>query len=137
MRHRSLWPFSFLHPAGRGLSASGRILRSMRANSASSSESNSLCADCLMSREYSGTGVDTFQPVRAVLLVRDSLFPRSRHKTVPEVFPKSAVFLQVDLNGHLAALLIGDKMYSGHSFSFLQGRRECNVRVLNGFGGTR
>src|ERR1019366_8867544 len=121
MRHRSLWPFSFLHPAGRGLSASGRILRSMRANSASSSESNSFCADCLMSREYTGTGVDTFQPVRAVLLVRDSLFlpTRFRHKTVPEVLPKGAVFLEVDLNGYLAALLIGDKVYSGHSSSLL------------------
>ena len=36
-----LYPFSFLHPDDRGLSANARILRSMRLNTVSSSASNS------------------------------------------------------------------------------------------------
>src|ERR1035438_7233318 len=69
-----------------------------------------------MSREYSGTGVATFQAVPAVLFVRNAIFlpARFRHETVPEVLPNGPVFSQVDFNGHLAALLIGDKLHFGH-----------------------
>jgi hypothetical protein len=42
---------SFLHPAGRGFSASARILRSMRLKTASSRASSSFWADDLMTTE--------------------------------------------------------------------------------------
>src|SRR5450755_2139221 len=122
MRHWSLKPFSFLHPAGRGLSASARILLSTRVNSASSSASNSFCADCLISREYLTTRAGTFQAGCAVLLIRNALFlpARFRNKAVPEVLPYGSVFFQVDQNTDLAALLIGDKLDSAHGSIVLQ-----------------
>jgi hypothetical protein len=94
----------------------------IRVNTESSSESSSLCAECLISSEYLATGACAFQAGRAILLVRNALFfpPRFRHKTVPKIFPEGAVFFQVDENPDLAALLIGDELDSGHEFNALQ-----------------
>src|ERR1039457_865580 len=94
----------------------------MRVNSVSSSASNSFCADCLMPIEYLSTRAGAFQAVRAVLLVRNALFlpARFRHKTLPEVLPNGPVFFQIDLNGYLAAFLVGHELDSGHGFIVLQ-----------------
>jgi len=67
-------PSSFLHFVGRGLSASARILRSIRLNTVSSSASSSFCAACLISRVCLTTRGGRFQALVAVLAVRDSLF---------------------------------------------------------------
>src|SRR5579863_5535352 len=88
-RHRSLYPFIFLHPAGRGLSASARIFRSTRANTASSRESYSSWADCLISREYLATSARALQAGCAIVFVGDAFFlaPRFGDETVPEILP--------------------------------------------------
>src|ERR1039457_5656674 len=93
-----------------------------RVNGGSSSASNSLCADCLISREYLTTRVATLQAACPVSLVWNGLFfaPRFRHQTVPEVLPYRPVFFQVDENADLAGFLIGDKLDSTHDFIFLQ-----------------
>jgi len=69
-----------------------------RVNSASSSASNSFCADCLISREYLTSRAGAFQAGRAVLLVGNAFFlpARFRHKAVPEVLPDGPVLFQVD-----------------------------------------
>jgi hypothetical protein len=57
---------------------------------------------------------------RAVLLVRNAFILPSRlsYKTVPEVLPKGSISFQVDLNGHLAALFVCDKLDSGHALFY-------------------
>src|ERR1700685_2690653 len=104
----------------------------MRVNSASSSTSISFCADCLMSSEYLGTRADALQAFRAVSLVRNGplLSARLRHKAVPEVLPDGPVLFQVDLNGHLAALPIGDKLDPGHDSIFLQAELPATPTLL-------
>jgi hypothetical protein len=42
--------------------------------------------------------------------------PGPEDKYILDVFPKPPMFLQVDLNGHLAALVVGDKADSVHGF---------------------
>src|SRR5258706_3602761 len=110
-RHWSLYPFSFLHPAGRGLLASARIFRSMRVNSTSSSASNSFCAECLISREYLTTPAGAIQTGCAVLLVRNTPFlpPRFRHQNLPAVLPDGPPILQVEPKTKLAPRLIRGK----------------------------
>src|SRR5450759_275152 len=94
----------------------------MRANSVSSSASNSFCADCLMTRAYLSARASALQAVRAVLLVRNALFLPAgfRHKALPEILPNGTVFFQIDLNGDLTALLVGHELDSGHGFIVLQ-----------------
>jgi hypothetical protein len=74
-----------------------------------------------MSREYLTTRAAGLQAVGAVLLVRNALFLAAgfRDKAVPEVLPDVSVFLRVDQNTDLAALLIGDKLDSTHGSIFL------------------
>ena len=109
MRHKSLNPFSFLHPAGRGLSASAKIFRSTRTNTASSRESNSFWTDCLISREYLATSARALQAGCAIVFVGDAFFlaPRFGDEAVPEILPNGPVLFQVDQNADLAAFLIG------------------------------
>src|SRR5216683_2570896 len=109
MRHWSLYPLSFLHPAGLGWSARDIILRSMRANSALSSASSSFWADALMSRENLATRTSTLHAIRPVLLVRNAFLLAARFgdEAIPEILPNGAVFLQVDEHSGLAALGVG------------------------------
>ncbi len=70
-----------------------------------------------------------FYTTRAVLLVRNALFLSSRlsYKTVPELLPKGSVSFQVDLNGHLAALFVRDKLDSGHALFYRRIQKRSRV----------
>ena len=86
-----LVPFQLLASCGPGIVG-------QRANSVSSSASNSFCADFLISREHLTTRGAALQAAGPALLVRNalSLPARFRHKTVPEVLPDGPVLFQVD-----------------------------------------
>src|ERR1700688_3953327 len=117
MRHWSLYPLSFLHPGGRGFSASTRILRSIRVNSALSSASGSLAAAGFISSEYLGTPAIVLQALGPVFRVGNALLlaPRLGNQAVPEVFPNGTVLPEVNQPRRPAALLIGYELDSGHS----------------------
>ena len=117
-RHRSLYPLSFWHPAGRGFSAREIILRSIRDNIPSSSASSYFAADGFISRKYLATLVNVLHSLGAVILVRDTLFLTARfgQEAVPEIFPNRLVFLEVDLYRDFAAPLICNKLDSGRGF---------------------
>jgi hypothetical protein len=51
IRHWSLWPFSFLHPAGRGELAKEPILLTARASTLSGKASSSFFAEGFMATE--------------------------------------------------------------------------------------
>src|SRR6266481_5294739 len=117
MRHWSLYPLSFFDPGGRGFSASTRILRSIRANSALSSASSSFPAAGFISSEYLATPAIVLQALGPVLLVGNALFLASRlgNQAIPEVLPNSTVLSEVDQHRRPAALLIGYELDSRHS----------------------
>jgi len=94
----------------------------MRVNNASSTASNSFCADGLISIEYLGTLSSALYSIRSVLFVRNPLFraPRLGHQAVPKVLQNSTILLQIDLDGNLPALIVGDKVDSAHEFIVLQ-----------------
>src|SRR5579859_4114408 len=116
IRQWSLYPLSFLHPDGRGFSPSARILRSIRANSASSSASSSFAADGFISSEYLATLMIALQSFGAVFIIGNPLFFAARfgHQAIPKVLPNRFVLLEVDLDGDLATLRISDELDSGH-----------------------
>src|ERR1022692_2159580 len=117
MRHWSLYPLSFFDPGGRGFSASARILRSIRANSALSSASSSFPAAGFISSEYLATPAIVLQALGSVFLVGDALFlaPRLGNQAIPEVLPNGTVLPEVDQHRRPAAFLIGYELDSGHS----------------------
>src|SRR6266481_6048752 len=117
MRHWSLYPLSFFDPGGRGFSASTRILRSIRANSALSSASSSFPAAGFISSEYLATPAIVLQALGPVFLVGNALLlaPRLGNQTIPEVLPNGTVLPEVDQHRRPAALLIGYELDSGHS----------------------
>jgi hypothetical protein len=115
--------FQLFASCGPGLSASARIFRSVPANSASSSASNSFLRRLLdFERVLNHAG--GCASGGAVLLVRYAFFlpARFRHKSVPEVLPDGPVFFQVDRNTGLSAFLIGDKLDSALGFIVLHVR---------------
>src|SRR5579884_663203 len=63
-----------------------------------------------------------FYEVRFNLFDRYSLFlaARFRNQPVPKILQYRAVFFQIDLNGDLSALLIGDKLDTDHRAIILQ-----------------
>src|SRR6266404_41097 len=117
MRHWSLYPLSFLHPGGRGFSASTRILRSIRANSALSSASSSFPAAGFISSEYLATPAIVLQALGPVFLVGNALLlaPRLGNQAIPEVLPNGTVLSEVDQHRRPAALFIGYELDSRHS----------------------
>jgi len=70
----------------------------------------------------------TLHEIGLDLLVRNALFlpARFRDQSVPEIFQRRAVFFQIDLNGHLAALFIRHELDPIHILIVLQSwyRRE-------------
>ena len=48
------------------------------------------------------------------------VFARPGHKYILDVFPQFPMLFEIDLNGHLPALLIGHVLDSGHGFIFAQ-----------------
>src|SRR5229473_7668450 len=117
MRHWSLYPLSFFDPGGRGFSASTRILRSIRANSALSSASSSFPAAGFISSEYLATPAIVLQAFGPVFLVGNALLLASRlgNQAIPEVLPNGTVLPEVDQHRCPAALLIGYELDSGHT----------------------
>ena len=70
---------------------------------------------------------------RFYLIEWDPLFvlPRSRDKDILDVFPQGTMLCQVDLNGHLAAFLVGHVLDSSHGFvSFTQSHRQIQLFVV-------
>src|SRR5437764_8489843 len=106
MRQWSLYPFSFLHPGGRGCSASAAILASRRANRASSSASSSLPAEGFISRVYLATPAIVLQSSGPVFLVGYALFLAARfgQEPVPEILPNCAMLLKINQHRCLAPL---------------------------------
>src|SRR5260370_19336813 len=117
MRHWSLYPLSFFDPGGRGLSASTRIFRSIRANSALSSLSSSFPAAGFISSEYLATPAIVLQTLGPVFLVGNALLLATRlgYQAIPEVLPNDTVLPEVDQHRRPAAFLIGYELDSGHS----------------------
>src|SRR4029077_3177712 len=121
MRQRSLYPRSFLQPEGLGLAARPSIFGTSRAMRLSLRLSSSLRADGLVSMAYLATqapalnqiGFDGFEGNTFLLT---SPF---RDYAVVEILPERPVFAKVDLHGHLAAFLVGQKLNSGHGCSSL------------------
>lgn len=129
MRQSSLNPLSFLQPGGLGFVARVRILRSMRANRASSSASSSFCADGLIWIEYSATRMAALQTTGTILFVGDAplLSAGLGDEAVPKILPERPVLFQVDYHRRLAALVVGQKLDSGHGLRLRLGTHPAYI----------
>jgi hypothetical protein len=63
------------------------------------------------------------QSIGPILLVGDALFPAPLlgDEAVVKILPDCSMFLKVDLDGHLAALFIGQKLNARHADPLLMG----------------
>src|ERR1039457_2454701 len=136
MRQRSLEPRSFLQPDGLGLAAKPSIFGTSRAMRLSLRFSSSLRADGLISSEYLATrapaldqiGLDGFEEYAFLLA------PPFRDKAVVEILPKRPVFAKVNLHGHLTALLVGQKLNTGHDVPPWGSNHNLTRSALSGQG---
>jgi hypothetical protein len=98
------------------MGASLSIFGTSRAMRASLRFSNSLRADGLISTVYSATKASALDQIRFDHLEEDAFLfaPPFRNHPIVEILPDCTVLAEVDLHGHFAAFLVGQKLDASH-----------------------